>query len=126
WRRPLANGQHSRKSRPGACRGAPLHGILKRQRPKNPPSPLCRPNARPPWFRNRPMTRIAVAVAGIVPLACGLALAQPATPKQQPSADKPSAQAVEFFESKIRPILVERCLKCHGSEKQKADLRLDS
>ena len=31
-----------------------------------------------------------------------------------------------LFESKIRPLLVERCLECHGSEKQKGGLRLDS
>src|SRR5437867_8431859 len=111
--------------RPSACRGAPWDGILKGSGPKTPPSPLCRPNACLPWFRNRPMTRIAVTVAGIVPLACCLALAQQAPPKQPP-ADKLPPQAVEFFETKIRPILVERCLKCHGPDKQKADLRLDS
>src|SRR5437899_3134430 len=72
------------------------------------------------------MTRIAVAVAGIVPFACCIALAQQAAPKQPTSGDTPSQQAVEFFESKIRPVLVERCLKCHGPAKQKADLRLDS
>src|SRR5688572_20195963 len=33
---------------------------------------------------------------------------------------------VEFFEKKVRPVLVEQCYKCHGPEKQKADLRLDS
>jgi len=31
-----------------------------------------------------------------------------------------------FFESKIRPILVERCYECHGDRKQKGGLRLDS
>ena len=30
-----------------------------------------------------------------------------------------------FFEAKIRPLLVERCQKCHGVEKQEAGLRLD-
>lgn len=34
--------------------------------------------------------------------------------------------ALEFFESKIRPILVNRCQRCHGSEKQEGGLRLDS
>ncbi|MCY2966412.1 MAG: DUF1553 domain-containing protein, partial [Planctomycetota bacterium] len=36
------------------------------------------------------------------------------------------AQAEAFFESKIRPLLVDRCLECHGGAKQKAGLRLDS
>ena len=30
-----------------------------------------------------------------------------------------------FFESKIRPVLETRCLKCHNSEKRKGDLTLD-
>jgi len=34
--------------------------------------------------------------------------------------------AVEFFETSVRPILVGRCLGCHGPEKTKAGLRLDS
>jgi len=39
----------------------------------------------------------------------------------------PSPQAVQFFEAKVRPVLVEHCLKCHGDvKKPKADLRLDS
>jgi mono/diheme cytochrome c family protein len=32
----------------------------------------------------------------------------------------------EFFENKIRPILAHNCFECHGPEKQKAGLRLDS
>src|SRR5437868_14751325 len=31
-----------------------------------------------------------------------------------------------FFESKIRPLLVDQCFKCHGEKKQKGELRLDS
>ena len=31
-----------------------------------------------------------------------------------------------FFEEHIRPLLVERCQSCHGAEKQKSGLRLDS
>ena len=38
-----------------------------------------------------------------------------------------SAQTdVEFFETRIRPLLVTHCLKCHGAQKQEADLRLDT
>ena len=32
----------------------------------------------------------------------------------------------EYFERTVRPILVERCLPCHGPEKHKANLRLDT
>ena len=38
----------------------------------------------------------------------------------------PSQDQVEFFEKSVRPVLVEHCYKCHGPEKQKGDLRLDS
>ena len=38
----------------------------------------------------------------------------------------PSAEQVRFFESEVRPLLVEHCAKCHGPKKPKAGLRLDS
>lgn len=44
------------------------------------------------------------------------------------SADEPpSAAAIEFFESKIRPVLVEHCYECHSaaSKSVKGGLRLD-
>lgn len=31
-----------------------------------------------------------------------------------------------FFESRVRPILVEQCQNCHGSKKQQSSLRMDS
>ncbi len=37
-----------------------------------------------------------------------------------------SDQREEFFERKIRPLLVDKCVACHGPEKQEGDLRLDS
>jgi hypothetical protein len=38
-----------------------------------------------------------------------------------------SARADErLFESKVRPLLIDRCLKCHGPGKQEGGLRLDS
>ncbi|MEO6787139.1 MAG: DUF1549 domain-containing protein, partial [Chthoniobacteraceae bacterium] len=36
------------------------------------------------------------------------------------------AAGIAYFESRIRPLLVERCYECHGEKKQKGDLRLDS
>jgi cytochrome c553 len=32
----------------------------------------------------------------------------------------------EFFEAKVRPVLVQHCYACHGPEKQKGGLRLDT
>ncbi len=43
-----------------------------------------------------------------------------------PAAGVESAEKVAFFEAKIRPLLVERCIECHGEKKQKGGLRLDS
>ena len=31
-----------------------------------------------------------------------------------------------YFESKVRPLLIENCVRCHGDEKQEGGLRLDS
>src|SRR3954468_6506061 len=33
---------------------------------------------------------------------------------------------IEFFETNIRPLLIENCYQCHGEKKQKGELRLDS
>src|SRR5262245_40528979 len=41
-------------------------------------------------------------------------------------AEKPSAQAVEHFEKHVRPVLVEKCVSCHGPDKHRGGLRLDS
>ena len=38
----------------------------------------------------------------------------------------PTAEQVHFFESAVRPVLVENCQKCHGPAKQWNSLRLDS
>jgi hypothetical protein len=38
----------------------------------------------------------------------------------------PDRDGIAFFESKIRPVLVNNCFKCHTGKKAKADLRLDS
>ena len=52
-----------------------------------------------------------------------LCLFSPARAAEDVPADDPR---VKFFEDKVRPILVEHCQKCHGLNKQQADLRLDS
>jgi mono/diheme cytochrome c family protein len=36
------------------------------------------------------------------------------------------AARLRFFEEKVRPLLWERCVSCHGPDKQKGGLRLDS
>ena len=56
-------------------------------------------------------------------LNCALVFAGPWPPASL-RAEPPQGEA--FFESKIRPLLAERCLECHGEKKQKGGLRLDS
>jgi hypothetical protein len=57
------------------------------------------------------------------PAALALALLAPAA-----RAAAPAAAKVEFFEKRIRPVLVQHCYKCHaaGAKKIKGDLLLDS
>ena len=59
-------------------------------------------------------------------LHCLLAAAVVATGSGTGLGAESAADRVAFFESKVRPVLVERCVGCHGPEKQKAGLRLDS
>ncbi|AGA25359.1 DUF1553 domain-containing protein [Singulisphaera acidiphila] len=61
--------------------------------------------------------RTMLLVAGLTGASATLCLAEesPPTPEQ-----------ARFFETKVRPALVEHCTKCHGATKQKAGLRLDN
>ncbi|MBM3877004.1 MAG: DUF1553 domain-containing protein [Verrucomicrobia bacterium] len=57
-------------------------------------------------------------------LAAALALAS--LTLRAADAPKSSAEGMEFFEKRIRPLLSASCLECHGDAKQKGGLRLDS
>src|SRR3954466_2182784 len=52
-----------------------------------------------------------------------LAVLVATAPAVRGQADR--ARLLEFFETKIRPVLAENCFSCHGPEKQKGGLRLD-
>jgi len=67
------------------------------------------PPRTPPCARG--VTLLAL-VLGLLPLAA--------------RAVEPPAGEVEFFESSVRPLLVEKCLKCHGDKAPKGGLRLTS
>ena len=41
-------------------------------------------------------------------------------------ADEYSTEQIDFFETRIRPLLANRCIECHGPENSESDLRLDS
>ena len=55
----------------------------------------------------------------------GVVAAQDA-PVPAPAASSADGAAEEFFETSVRPLLAERCWRCHGDDRQKSDLRLDS
>jgi mono/diheme cytochrome c family protein len=74
------------------------------------------------WAR-RALIGCAVIISGLCIVRHQSPAKEPAPPAQ-PAAD--DAKAAEFFESRVRPLLVERCVECHGPEKQKSNLRLDS
>jgi hypothetical protein len=42
------------------------------------------------------------------------------------AADVTAPEAVEYFETEVRPLLVEHCQECHGGDEPEARLRLDS
>src|SRR6516164_8420851 len=61
-------------------------------------------------------------------LFAGASLAMALAMDSTRAADKPDPAGVEFFEKKIRPVLIEQCYSCHSTEakKQKGGLLLDS
>ncbi|HUY35804.1 MAG TPA: PSD1 and planctomycete cytochrome C domain-containing protein [Pirellulales bacterium] len=64
-------------------------------------------------------------VAGVVFFSQTM-LPNDAASTQDPQASAASAQDIAQFEKKVRPLLLARCVKCHGAEKSEAGLRLDS
>ena len=59
------------------------------------------------------------------PAATRPAAAKPAPPKA--AADPHvSAEAAEFFEKEVRPVLAEQCYGCHGPKLQQSGLRMDN
>ena len=61
-------------------------------------------------------------------MAAILFLAAAAVPRPMPAAEKPDPAGVEFFEKKIRPMLIKQCYSCHSVEakKNRGDLYVDS
>ncbi len=42
------------------------------------------------------------------------------------TAEEPSLEAIDFFESKIRPLLLNRCVECHGDSEPEGEFSLSS
>ena len=62
---------------------------------------------------------VRIGVLGVALAGAGVSMA--AETMTRPA----SPQDVEFFETKVRPVLSQHCYGCHGAEKQKGGLRLD-
>jgi len=67
---------------------------------------------------------MVLSAAGLA--ATAFSLAAVTAPTQVRAADAPNPEGVKLFEAKIRPILAENCIGCHGPDKQKGKLRLDT
>jgi cytochrome c553 len=67
--------------------------------------------------------RKCLTLAAAAAAACSLT-ALVTRPAPARAADDP--KGVAFFEEKIRPILAQSCVGCHGEEKQKGGLRMDT
>ena len=66
----------------------------------------------------------------VVTAACAAATTGLVADENDPSTDResPTAEQMEFFETRIRPVLIEHCYACHSAEAKevKGSLRLDS
>ncbi len=69
---------------------------------------------------------ILSAGAGALFAGMALAVGGQQTKGTPPKAPVSSAQDTEFFETKVRPVLFEKCFGCHGKAAQQGGLRLDS
>ncbi len=74
-----------------------------------------------------PISLATAAALLILVLAAPAKAGDDATAKAKtPANQKYPPESIEFFESRVRPILVDKCFKCHGEKKQSNGLRLDS
>jgi cytochrome c553 len=62
---------------------------------------------------------LALVYGGAVLASFGGGLVRAAEPAPEPAQ-------LEFFEKQVRPLLVKSCFQCHGPDKQRGGLRLDS
>ncbi len=71
------------------------------------------------WFSAGASSLTLCALIGLPPLSAGGQTAG----KQAADA---TVDTVAFFETKVRPVLIEQCVACHGDKQQAGGLRLDT
>ena len=74
-------------------------------------------------MRGRSSVAFGCQVFGLLGL---LSICLDGFPRVRDQSELPTRAQAEFFETNIRPLLVERCYSCHGKDQQSAGLRLDS
>jgi len=69
-----------------------------------------------------------VGWCGFLVAGCMLGNGVLAQEQETPEVNEPLAEQVEFFENKIRPVLVEKCYRCHadGAKAVRGGLKVDS
>ncbi|MGF1579848.1 MAG: DUF1549 domain-containing protein [Gemmataceae bacterium] len=76
--------------------------------------------------RHQPWVGHLLIVCGFTVVPPFLGSTSSASQRNQKPSSQPNPQAVKFFESKVRPVLANRCYKCHGKRRQRGGLRVDS
>lgn len=82
-------------------------------------SRLCRTRLAQCWTSSRISLYTLLVLFGMLSHG-GASAAEP------PLAQEDTHDDLTYFEQHVRPLLIERCIQCHGAEKQEGGLRLDS
>src|ERR1700738_655260 len=91
-------------------------------------APALRPRLSSPGvsrMRKRPLLFGLLAATSVLALVGFLSAAGPFVPAEPVvSAEhaRNMARGAELFRTSVRPLLIERCVKCHGGEKTRAGL----
>ncbi len=81
---------------------------------------------RKPSTRNRVEYHVMIVAIVAAAIAVSSASVRVSFAADAPSPAVSAKSEAEFFEARIRPVLIANCLSCHGPDKQKAGLRVDS
>jgi len=76
-----------------------------------------------------PAAPLRIALLLVAPLLLTALVLRPAHADDAPpavAAKPPTEEQLRFFENKIRPLFANHCYQCHGPDKQRGNLRLDS
>ncbi len=79
------------------------------------------------WLRAAARLGVALGCAALAQFALAqFSLGAPPRAPKAPAGAHVDTEQEAFFESKVRPLLAARCVKCHGEKQQKGGLRLDT